>query len=89
MDNQMALVACDGRWIPATPEQFAVIKKGKDACVHQEMREPYRTAIGDCEFVLGGPGMKSYVKNRTSGKCREVIFVPKNPLVGPERKFLS
>ena len=43
MDGMVALVACGGKWVPATREQFELIKLGETACECQQLFEPYKT----------------------------------------------
>lgn len=93
MDNNMALVACGGKWVPATPEQLVLITMGEEACSCQQMFEPYRTqAVGDYEYVVGIGGKDNYLKNIYTGKCRQVLIVPKpavwdEPINHPPRGF--
>ena len=77
MDDNMALVACGGKWVPATPDQLVVIRMGEEACACQQMFEPYRTeAVGDYEYVVGVGSHDNYLKNKYTGKCRPVLIVP-------------
>lgn len=93
MNDSMALVACGGKWVPATREQLAVITEGENACMHQQMFEPYRTPVmGDYEYVVGVGGRNNYLKNVYTGKCRQVLIVPKptvwdEPINHPPRGF--
>jgi hypothetical protein len=93
MDSSMALVACAGKWVPATREQLAVITEGENACMHQQMFEPYRTRVmGDYEYVVGVGGRDNYLKNVYTGKCRKVLIVPTpavwdEPINHPPRGF--
>ena len=94
MDGMVALVACGGKWVPASPQQMEAIKKGQSACECQQLFEPYRTgAVGEYEYVImGGGSNKRYIKNVYTGKCRAVLVVCKpevwdEPINHPPRGF--
>jgi hypothetical protein len=78
MDNRMALVACGGKWVPATREQLEVIKLGQDATAHQPVYSPETFGpLHDYEYVImGGGSQDSHLKNVYTGKCRAVLIVP-------------
>jgi len=78
MDDSMALVACGGKYVPATEEQLAIITMGEDATDHMQMFEDYRIQHGKLEYVICAGGRKRFIKNLDSGKCRLVVIVP-NP----------
>ena len=78
MDHSMTLVACGGKWVPATPAQLELITRGENACMHQQMSESYRTPVMyGYEYVVGVGGRDNYLKNVTTCKCRKVLIVPK------------
>lgn len=87
MDGSMALVSCEGKWIPAMEEQLVVIKMGEDAIMHMPMFVEYRTEpVGDYQYVIQVGGSKRFIKNVKTGKCRQVLIVPKPTVSWKERR---
>lgn len=84
MDDNIALVSCGGKYVPATDAQLALITMGEDATAHMQMFEDYRVQHGMLEYVIEVGARKRYVKNLETGKCRLVVLVP-NPVAWTER----
>jgi hypothetical protein len=87
MDDNMALVSCEGKWIPAMDDQLVVITMGEDATTHMQMFEEYRTEpVGGYQYVIEAGGSKRFIKNVKTGKCRQVLIVPKPTVSWKERR---
>jgi hypothetical protein len=87
MDENMALVSCEGKWIPAMDDQLVVIKMGEDATTHMQMFEEYRTEpVGGYQYVIEAGGSKRFIKNVKTRKCRQVLIVPKPTFSWEERR---